>query len=239
VGEVARLSLFDLFGLIRAVGFLATVESLAHVRGIAGLKNEVQYSAAGAEASGHAVRGVMIEVMLLHVTEIRIAKTAEVGRVMDPLFGDVGLESEGHHNRSSEGWEEKNTKRHAGKKERQQIAHATTHVLAIEGFFVMSEMRWIEILVRHARPESLVPALRYLPMTVQHIAVRKVFRQHPKHYAEGNEGQRSQKMMRTSSQHQQDNRVGRVKSCGAIDLSPRDDFLLALVDAIGVFPAHV
>ena len=93
-----RLSLFDLFGLTRAVGFRATVQSLAHVRGVAGLKNEVQYSAAGPETSGHAVGGVMIEVMLLHVAEIGIAKTAEVGCVVDPLFGDIRLESEGHHN---------------------------------------------------------------------------------------------------------------------------------------------
>ena len=198
------LSLFDLFGLIRAEGFRATVQSLAHVRGVTGLKNEVEYATAGAETSGHAVGGVMIEVMLLHVAEIGIAKIAEVGSVVDPLFGDIGLESEGHHNRNGEGWKKQNTERHAGKKERQQIAHATAHVLAVKRFFVMSEMCWVKILICHPRPESLVPALRYFPMAVQDKAMREVFRQHPKHDAEGNEGQRSQKMMRTNSQHQQD-----------------------------------
>ena len=201
---IACLSLFDLFGLIRAVGFRATVQSLAHVWGIAGLKNEVKYAAAGTETPGHAVGGVMIEVMLLHVAEIGIAKITEVGRVVDPLFGNIRLESEGHHNRSGEGRKKQNTERHAGKKERQQIAHAAAHVFSVERFFVMSEMRWVEILIRHPRPESLVPALRYFPMAVQDKAMREVFRQHPKHDAEGNEGHRSQKMMRTNSQHQQD-----------------------------------
>ena len=171
-----RLSLFDLFGLTRAVGSRAPVQSLAHVRGVAGLKNEVQYSAAGTETSGHAVGGVMVEVMLLHVAEIGIAKIAEVGRVVDPLFGNIGLKSEGHHNRSGEGWEKQNTERHAGKEERQQIAHASAHVLSIKRFFVMSEMRRVEILVRHPRPESLVAALGYFPMAVQNKAMRKVFR---------------------------------------------------------------
>ena len=94
--------------MFRPIGFRATVQSLAHVRGIAGLKNEVQYAAAGTEASGHAVGGVMIEVMLLHVAEIGIAKIAKMGRVMDPLFGDIGLESEGHHDRSGKGWKKQN-----------------------------------------------------------------------------------------------------------------------------------
>ena len=57
----------------------------------------------------------MIEVVLLHITEVGIAKIAEVSRVMNPLFGDIGLEREGHYYGSSVGWEEKNTKRHADK----------------------------------------------------------------------------------------------------------------------------
>ena len=200
----ALLDSCDLFRRTWTVGFRATVKSLAHVRGVASLKNEVQYAAAGTETSGHAVGGVMIEVMLLHVAEIGIAKIAEVGRVVDPLFGNIRLESEGHHNRSGEGRKEQNAERHAGKKERQQIAHAAAHVFSVERFFVMSEMRWVEILVCHTRPESLVPALRYFPMAVQDKAMREVFRQHPKHDAEGNEGHRSQKMMRPDSQRQQD-----------------------------------
>lgn len=196
--------MFDLFGLIRAEGFRATVQSLAHVRGVTGLKNEVEYATAGAETSGHAVGGVMIEVMLLHIAEVGIAKIAEVGRVVDPLFGNIRLESEGHHNRSGEGRKEQNAERHAGKKERQQIAHPAAHVLAVKRFFVMSKVRWVEVLIRNPRPEPFVPALRYFPMAVQDKAMREVFRQHPKHDAEGNEGQRSQKMMRTNSQQQQD-----------------------------------
>src|SRR4030095_4508191 len=139
--EGVTLGLFDLFGLTRAVGFRATVQSLAHVWGVAGLKNKVQYSAAGTETSGHAVGGVMIEVMFLHVAEIGSTKIAELGRVVDPLFGDISLESEGQHNRSGEGREKKNTERHAGKKERQQIADAAAHVFSVERFLMMSEMR--------------------------------------------------------------------------------------------------
>ena len=103
---------------------------------------------------------------------------------------------------------------------------------------MMSEVRRVEIFIRYPRPESLVTSLRYFPMAVQHKAMRKVFRQHPKHDAEGNEGQRAQKMMRTNSEYQQDYCVRGIEGGSAIDLSPRDDFLFALVGAIRVLPAH-
>ena len=76
-----------------------------------------------------------------------------------------------------------------------QIAHAAAHVFTVKRFFMMSEVRRVEIFIRYPRPESLVASLRYFPMAVQHKAMRKVFRQHPKHDAEGNEGQRAQKMI--------------------------------------------
>ena len=41
---------------------------------------------------------MVIEVMFLHVTEIWIAKIVEMGRVMNLLLSDVGLESRGHDN---------------------------------------------------------------------------------------------------------------------------------------------
>ncbi len=41
---------------------------------------------------------MVVEVMFFHVTEIWIAKIVEVGRVMNPLLGDVGLECRGQDN---------------------------------------------------------------------------------------------------------------------------------------------
>ena len=136
----------------------------------------------------------MIEVMLFHVTEIGIAKTVEVRRMMNPLLGDIRLESEGNDNRRGVGWKKQNTQRHEEKEEGQQVAHAPAHVFAVKRLFVMAEMSRVEILVRHARPESLVAPLRNFPMPVQDKAMRKIFRQHPGHDAEGNKSERPQEM---------------------------------------------
>jgi hypothetical protein len=133
--------LFDLLvALICGVRPFPAVESLADVLGEASHENEIKYPAAGAEASGHALGGVMIEVMFLHVPEVGIAKIVEVRGVMNPFFGDIGLEREGQDNRSSERWEQQNTQWHSDEEERQQIAHASAHVIAVKRFFVMPEM---------------------------------------------------------------------------------------------------
>jgi hypothetical protein len=177
----------------------------------------------------------MIEVMLLHVTEIRVAKIVEVGRVMDPLFGDIGLESESHHDRSSERWKKKNTQWHTEKEKRQQVFYPAAHMFTIKWSFVVPEMQWVKIFVGYAGPESFIPPLRYFPMPVQYEAMRKVFRYHPQHYAEGDKRHGPEKMMRADRQHQQNYCVRGIEGGGAIDFSPRDDLLLALVDPIGVF----
>ena len=171
--------------LVRGVSFSPTVKSLANVVGVASLENRVEYSAAGTESSGHTLRRVMIEVMLLHVTEIRIAKIGEVGGVVNPLFGYIRLESRSHHNRSSEGWKKQHTQRHHETEKRQQIAYPAAHMFAVKRLFMMTKMCGVEILVRDLRPESLVAPLRYFPMPVQDIAMRKVFQGHPGHDADG------------------------------------------------------
>ena len=89
------------------------VQTLAHVLGVSGLENYVQYAAAGTEAPGNSLRRVVIEMMLLHVAEIRTLEIVVVRRVMNPLFSDVGLERTGKHHRSRKGRKEKNTQRRA------------------------------------------------------------------------------------------------------------------------------
>lgn len=118
----------------------------------------------------------MIEVMLLHITEVGIAKITEVGGVMDPLFGDVGLEKHSHGDRSSERWEKENAQWHQEKEERQQILYPAAHMLSIKRFFMMPKMRWVEILIGDAGPKSLIAPLRYFPVPVQDEAMRKIFR---------------------------------------------------------------
>src|SRR6266849_5997068 len=90
------------------MGFLAAVQTLAHVLGISSPENCVQYSAARAKAPGHPMRRVVIEVVFLHVAEVGISEIVVVRRVMDPLFSYVGLESTGDHHRRSERRKEKN-----------------------------------------------------------------------------------------------------------------------------------
>jgi hypothetical protein len=177
---------------------------LAHVAGVASHENEIKDPAAGTEASGHTVRGVMIEVVFLHVTEIGIFEIVEVRSVVDPLFCDIGLESCGQNNGRREGRKKKNAQGDEDKEKRQQILNAATHVVAVKGPFVMTKMQRVEILVCQARPDSFVSPLRYFPMPVQDKAMRKVFRSHPKHYAERHKSEGPEKMMRANRQHQQD-----------------------------------
>ena len=172
-------SLNWLFSLAWRVRYLGAVQTLAHVLGISGLENHIQYSAAGAEAPGNSLRRVVIEMMLLHVAEIRTLEIVVVRRVVNPLFSDVGLERTGKHHRSRKGRKEKDTQRRAYQKERQHVAHLAAHVIAVKGSFVMPEVKRVKILIRQTREKLLVPLLRNLEMTVQDIAMRKIFDKHP------------------------------------------------------------
>ena len=181
----------------------------------------------------------MVEVMLLHVAEIGIAKVAEVGRVVNPLFSDIGLEREGHHDRSGVGWEQQNAQGHPDEEEWQQILYSAAHVFTVKRLFVMPEMRGVEVLVCYARPKPFVASLRYFPMAVQDVAVRKVFGQHPKHNTGRNEGDSAQQVTREKCEHHQDHSVRGIEGGSAIDLVTRDNFLLAFVNAIRMLSAHL
>ena len=94
------------------------------------------------------MRRVVIEVVFLHVAEVRILEIVIVRRVMDPLFRYVGLESPGDHHRRSERRKEKNGQGSKHEEEWQHIAYLAAHMIAIKGSFMMSEMEWVEILIR-------------------------------------------------------------------------------------------
>ena len=117
------------------------------------------------------MRRVMIEVVFLHVAEVGISEIVVVRRVMDPLFGYVGLESTGDHHRSCERRKEKNAQRSKNDKEWQQIAHLAAHVVTVKGSFVMPEVKRVKILIRQARVKPLIPLLRYFEMLVKDITM--------------------------------------------------------------------
>src|SRR5258705_11906603 len=128
---------------------------MANVLGISSSENHVQYSAACAKASSHPMRRVVIEVVFLHVAEVGISEIVVVRRVMDPLFGYVGLESTRDHHRSGERRKEKNAQGPKHNQERQQVAHLAAHMVTIKGSFVMSEMKGVKILIGQARKKLL------------------------------------------------------------------------------------
>lgn len=60
---------------------------------------------------------------------------------------------------------------------------------------MMPKMRWVKVLIRDARPESLITPPGDFPMAVQDKAMREVLKEHPKHYTDGNEGDGPEKVM--------------------------------------------
>ena len=166
--------MLDRLALIRLVGFPGAVETVANVLWKASLENEVEYPATGAKASGHAVRSVMIKVMLLHIAEVGITKIAEVRRMVNPFFRDVRLVSRRHHNRGGERRKQKNTQWHKQNEKRQQVTHSPAHVLAVERFLVMAKMSRVEIFVGQDGKRPFEAPLRNFPMTMQHKPVGKV-----------------------------------------------------------------
>jgi hypothetical protein len=144
---------------------------MPHVFGEASTEDYVQDAAARAKTSSHPVRRVVIEVVFLHVAEVGISKIVVVGRMMDPLFSNVGLESASDHHRSGERRKEKNAQGSRHKQEWQHIAELAAHVITIKRSFVVSEVKRVKILIRQARETPLVPLLRYCEVPMQDITM--------------------------------------------------------------------
>ncbi len=144
---------------------------MSHVFGEASTEDYVQDATARAKASGYPMRRVVIEVMFLHVAEVGISEIVVVRRMMDPLLSNVRLEGAGNHHRSGERGKEKNAQGSKHNQEWQHIAELAAHVITIKGPFVVSEVKRVKVLIRHAREKPLVPLLRYWEMLMQDITV--------------------------------------------------------------------
>src|SRR5260370_18180265 len=87
--------------------FSASVQAMTHVFGKASLKNNIPNPARETKPSLHAAGGVMINVVLSDVFEIRIPEVVVVYAMVNPLFEDVGLHDPGHQHRSGVGRDDK------------------------------------------------------------------------------------------------------------------------------------
>jgi hypothetical protein len=168
-----------LFGSLRWQRSFGAVQASPHILRVASFENGVQYAAAGTEAPGYPMRSVMIKVVPLHVAKVWIAEIVVVRRVVDPLFGDIRLESAGYYHRSGESWKDENANQAPYYEQRQHVAQFAAHVITVKGMFVMPEMKRVEILIRQARDKPLVPLLRYFEMSMKNIAVREILYEHP------------------------------------------------------------
>src|SRR5262249_13215968 len=100
-----------LAGLARNLRFATAVQPLAYILRIAGCEYKIKQTTCGPKTARHALRGVMVQVVLFHVTKVRIAEIRIMRGVVDPLLRDVRLKRAGYDQRSGKRRKEQETQR--------------------------------------------------------------------------------------------------------------------------------